>query len=221
MAIEEGKSGLGLKLQVEASEIIDNYTILARLGVSRYKFWSDKLGGEEELLERIQIVGIGNKNKEEFMAELIDNEISVSDLARRMIAKLKIDKKQKVESVITIRLTAKELGFNEAFEVSDLVVEAAKYHLGHCPPETALYLRLNDRNQTKDDSYNIWMRPIVTDSWRSCIFNVGRHLYAKYKLSLDANGANNNMLFKPYMDFVFRFPGKNQRPENFWKSPFE
>lgn len=97
--------------------------------------------------------------------------INISSYAQDMLTKIKWNKKQKIDLV---RVTVKELGFDNWTTTEKLFARAKEMGLELCPPQVGLQLRVEYKDQPMDEWLYIGMEPISDRYGTPSVFRLDR-----------------------------------------------
>ena len=140
---------------------------------------------------------IGCKTKAQLLKEL--KKINISDYAMDMIKKIDFQKEKEVLELV--KISVRELGFDDWTTVEQIYKEAKKRGYELCPPEVGIYQRLKETKQTLDDWYLIGMKTIADRYGSPSVFDLNRDAEG---LRLYSYWADPDYEWGPDYEFVFR-----------------
>jgi hypothetical protein len=150
----------GLKIKAELQETMSLPILIARLGLKGFETLVANLGSVEKLQSRVLNVTLGNKTRAEIAKELVEKKIDIFGISvDHLLDKLPEVLPEKAESIMTIRLSSRELGLKSSSYLGDIIRQARIYGLKICPMELGLPLRLADTDQPAG-GYAMMMNPI-------------------------------------------------------------
>ena len=120
-------------------------------------------------------LGTGLKTAEDFRRALRDGEFRLSDWASDILGKTAFTSATEESEVDLVKITVAELGFRKGARRDQIYERAKQLGLELCPPEVGPQLRLQYKDQPKDEWVLIGMEPIVDSDGRLLVFLVGRH----------------------------------------------
>ena len=140
---------------------------------------------------------IGCKTKAQLLKEL--KKINISDYAMDMIKKIDFQKEK--ETLELVRISVKELGFNNLATIEEIYKKAKEQGYELCPPEVGVYQRLKETKQTSDDRYLIGMKTIADRNGNPDVFDLRRDAGG---LRLCHYWADPDYEWSPDDEFMFR-----------------
>lgn len=140
---------------------------------------------------------IGGKTKEQLKAELQEKKIYVSDWANQLIESKDFMVLKSTETADLVRLTVKDLGFENGATTDEIYKKAKELGLELCPPEVGPHLRLS---YSGGDWMLIAMKQITDRDGRPIVFYLDP---GEVVLVLDANDANPSNRWGSNNQFVF------------------
>lgn len=100
---------------------------------------------------------IGGHSANALLDRLQSSGVELNDFARRYISDLRYSVTVVATTLEIKFITAEELGFTEGATLNEIQAAASKIGLEHCPPDTALYLRMamTDQEETQGNVLTI------------------------------------------------------------------
>jgi hypothetical protein len=150
---------------LEAQKLIESWIIPAKFGIRNYEWFRDQVGGEANLLdriERIELGGMGQQDKNYFKKlKLYYDEIAKQDDPEKQNDETKdalqalifdtddfLRHQNKKESVYMIRVTLEDLGvFNGQASYEELCQKATSKGLQLCPQDFGIYYTYTDEER--------------------------------------------------------------------------
>lgn len=143
------------------------------------------------------VLVIGGKSKDQLINELREAGVLLKDNAVNMMDGKQFATNQKLEPILLVKLSLKDLGFTERQDLEQILDRAKKLGLELCPAEVGPHLRLAYTNQPLNEWLCVGMEPIATSTFDYVLAlnrdNDGLKLYNDY---------SNN--WRPDGEFVFR-----------------
>lgn len=144
---------------------------------------------------------IGGKTKEMLERELREQGITISLAAERMLHNEDFVARNGLETVNTVLLSVADLGFDKDPNVDQIYDRARKLGLERCPPEVAIYRRLQDRKQPTGSWYIVAMKRLEVSESDSRVFRLLRtgstlQLHDYYSYPTDTYPLSTRILFR-------------------------
>jgi hypothetical protein len=211
LALTRFESGDGILAQVDAKKLLEPLNLICSLGLRNFRYFISRVGGAEELENRLGDVTVGGIPAIVLSKGLVKNKIHSGGITQDVVKKLLGDKRtsgelDSPETFRTIKLTLRELGFHSGANDGDIYERSRSLGLELCPRTTGIVMRLNDLDQPKGDSYYIASDPLyASDTYVPQLSNVeynevGLSFYTKWV------GNQPDGLWSSNDTFVFRIP---------------
>lgn len=123
---------------------------------------------------RLQSLEIGGKNSEQLQAELRAKGFQVSDYAEDLLKSPEFKTLKSTQYIDLVRLTVKDLGFDQWATTDQVYKRAQELGLELCPAEVGPHLRLKDINQPMGEWYYIAMKQITDRDGNPDVFLLER-----------------------------------------------
>ena len=105
----------------------------------------------------VRVVTIGGLSKAELLEQLQDHHVSLNESARRLFASDRFTTARARESLTTVELAVRDLGFPRGAATAELYAKAATLGLGLCPLELGPHFRLSYLEQPE----GYWGQPLL------------------------------------------------------------
>lgn len=119
-------------------------------------------------------LGTGLNTADDFRKAIKDNGCRISDWASDILGKDAFTTTTEETEVELVNVSVAELGFKNGAKRADIYQRAQEYGLDLCPAEVGAQLRLQYKDQPKDEWLRIAMEPITDSGGRLSVFDVGR-----------------------------------------------
>ncbi len=147
---------------------------------------------------RFMDVELGGKTAKEYEKELIDQGHRISDYAKDILAKIKATKQS--QSIQTVRLSVKDLGFSSATRYDKICERARELGLDLAPAETGPALRLLMKNQAMNDWFLVGMEALTNRDGYPDLFSLERYVGGSW---LEASRGYPDRQWNPDNEFAF------------------
>lgn len=117
---------------------------------------------------------IGGRNAKQLEQDLLANDYKIYEYALDMLRSKDFTTLKKPEAVDLVRLTAKDLGFDQGATTDQIYQRAKELGLELCPAEVGPQYRLAYKDQPMGDWFVVAMKPIADRDDYPDVFGVGR-----------------------------------------------
>ena len=121
-------------------------------------------------------LGAGPKTADEFRKALKDSGCRISDWANDILGKPAFTVATEETEVDLVVKSVAELGFKDGATRADIYRRAQELGLELCPPEVGPQLRLQYKDQPRNEWLLVGMEPITDSDGDLHVFAVGRHV---------------------------------------------
>lgn len=128
-------------------------------------------GGEFKIFKTIKL-GTGLKTADDFIRALNDGGFCIRDSGKYILVRPGFKVSQKEIEVDLVDISVIELGFRNGAALEEVYKSAIKLGFDLCPPEAGPQLRLQYKNQPKDEQLFIAMEPITGSDSGVYVFNI-------------------------------------------------
>ncbi len=163
-----------------------------------------EIPSDPKVWKRITL-GTGIKDADGFRRSLKDNNMRIGDWANDIIGKPAFSVATEKMDVDLVVVSVAELGFPNGATLKDIYASAKKRGLELCPNEVGPQLRLQYKDQPKDEWFVIGMEPIADSVGDLGLFSVE---HDSYGLWLDTYYGYPDRVWNEYYRFVFVLPRK-------------
>lgn len=151
-------------------------------------------------------LGAGPTNADGFCKAFEEAGVRVEDWANDILRKPAFSVATEKMGMDLVIVSVAELGFTDSAKLKDIYISAKKRGLGLCPPEVGPQLRLQYKDQPKEEVLLIGMESICASDDVFDIFKVSHFSSVGLYLSTGPGGSN-DVWPKDYQ-FVFVLPRK-------------
>lgn len=155
----------------------------------------------EQLLAELKKQGFKISDYAKYMVEHMGESASQSGLAAKVKNVFGAKESARTESVDTIRLTVRDLGFDNGATTDEIYKKAEEFGLELCPAEVGPHFRLAYINQPMKEYLYIAMKQISDPDGRPRVFELHRYEDGVWLFSYWAKPDNR---WDPEYEFVFR-----------------
>lgn len=153
-----------------------------------------------------RMITIGGSSKDALLEEMEKKDVYVSDWAKELLDNGEFTIGEKKEEINLVRLSVKDLGFDNGATTDQIYQAAEKFGLELCPAETGPQLRLQLTDQATSDYFWVGMKQITDRDGNPHVFRLDRD--GDGRLRLDASYAGPAWRWDAGVRFVFRLRKK-------------
>ena len=144
---------------------------------------------------------IGGKTRQQLELEMEKAGAKTTAYSKDMLNSKDFTTKENRENIQLVRLSVKDLGFEQGATTNEIYKRAKELGLELCPAETGLNLRLKYTNQPMNEWFVIGMKQITDRHGNPYVFDLARN---EHGLWLHGHWAEPEYRWNPDNQFVFR-----------------